>query len=396
MTPESPAAATTPTEPIALDVAIVGAGPAGGAAALEFAGRGLHVAVIEQAVPPRYKTCGGGVLARALRRVPLDFRSVIERECHVAELVHHQPNLRFTCQRDYAIVSMVMRDRFDALLVDTARQKAGDVQLHAGTAVRQVTLEPAGVRLVTTRGTFIARFVIAADGANSTVARQLALPALQDVVPAVEWESTFPAEVFARHTTARFDFGFVPAGYGWVFPKGNHLSIGVGSTRRSGPNLPETCRRYAAALGLDEPLTESRHGYVIPCRPRARLFATPRVLLTGDAAGLADPVTAEGISAGIISGQLAARAILDGAFDDAAVRRRYRDTLHAELLADLRVARWLGWLLYERPRWFAFLLSRHGTGLSELMVRVVTGETTYRDAVRHPGHYLRLLRPRRR
>jgi flavin-dependent dehydrogenase len=131
---------------------------------------------------------------------------------------------------------------------------------------------------------------------------------------------------------------------------------------------------------------------MIPCRPRQRLFDLPRVLFTGDAAGLADPVTAEGITAAILSGQLAARAITAANLDPTSVQRQYRKTLESALLADLRVARWLARLLYDRPRWCALLLSRHGQGMSELMTRIVTGETTYRAAVRRPGHYLRLLR----
>jgi flavin-dependent dehydrogenase len=140
------------------------------------------------------------------------------------------------------------------------------------------------------------------------------------------------------------------------------------------------------------PLREERHGYIIPCRPRAGLFDLPRVLLVGDAAGLADPVTAEGITAGILSGQLAAHAILEGEFSAAAVQRRYRRTLREKLLADLRVARWLARVLYDCPRLRAGLLARHGQRLSELLTQIVCGETSYTAAVRRPGNYLRLLR----
>lgn len=389
--------ARTPTEgnrstPISLDVAIVGAGPAGGAAALELAGRGLRVAIVEKATPPRYKTCGGGVLWRAVKRLPIDIQSVVERECNVAELVYHQPAMRFLCRRDHPIVSMVMRDRFDHLLISAAQAKGG-VHLYAGTTVFDVIPTSDGVRLLASNGEIRARFVIAADGVNSVVAKKTNRPPLRGVVPAFECEASFSDETAAPFmTTARFDFGVVPTGYGWVFPKRGHLSIGVGTTRRGAANLPEHYRHYAKLLGLGEPVREERHGFMIPCRPRDRMFDVPRVLFAGDAAGLADPLTAEGITAGIWSGQLAARAILDGDFADSDVRRRYRSTLSDALLADLRVARWLAWLLYERPRWCAALLSRHGQGMSELMTRIVSGETSYRAAISRPGHYLRLLK----
>ena len=376
---------------IELDVAIVGAGPAGAAAALALGGRGLRVGIVEKAVPPRYKTCGGGVLRRAAALLPLDIRAAVERECRVAEMVHHGPALRFACKRTGPIISMVMRDRFDHLITQAAQQAGA--QLFAGTAVLDVTPGEDHVRLATSAGEIRARFVIAADGANSLVARKTGRPELRGVVPALECEVTLAPEAMEPlMRTARFDFGLVPAGYAWVFPKRDHLSIGVLTTKRGAANLPEYYRRYLDVLGIGTPLHEERHGYIIPCRPRDGAFGARRILFVGDAAGLADPVTAEGITAGILSGQLAARAILDGDFSERAVKRLYRASLQKNLLADLRVARWLARVLYDCPRLRAGLLSRHGQRLSELLTQIVTGETSYTAAVRRPGNYLKLFR----
>jgi geranylgeranyl reductase family protein len=373
------------------DVAIVGAGPAGAAAALALGGRGLKIGIVEKAVPPRYKTCGGGVLRRAAALLPLDIRAAVERECCAAELVHHDPSLRFVCERDRPIISMVMRDRFDHLLTRAA--EAGGARLFAGTIVRAVSVNAEYVTLATNAGELRARFVIAADGVNSIVARKTGRPELRNVVPALEAEVTLAPEAMEPLLrTARFDFGMVPAGYAWVFPKRSHLSIGVLTTRRGAANLPESYRAYLDRLGIGTPLREEKHGYMIPCRPRDGMFGAPRVLFVGDAAGLADPVTAEGITAGILSGQLAARAILDGNFSEPAVKRLYRDALEKHLLADLRVARWLARVLYDSPRLRAALLSRQGQKLSELITHIVTGETSYMAAVRRPGNYLKLFR----
>jgi geranylgeranyl reductase family protein len=373
------------------DVAIVGAGPAGAAAALALSGRGLRVGIIEKAVPPRYKTCGGGVLRRAAALLPLDIRAAVERECCAAELVHHEPALRFVCERERPVISMVMRDRFDHLLTQAAEQ--GGAKLLAGTTVLDISTADDRVVLTTSAGEIRARFVIAADGVNSLVARKTGRPELRNVVPALEAEVTLAPEVMAPlMRTARFDFGVVSAGYAWVFPKRNHLSIGVLTTRRGAANLPESYRRYLDLLGVGVPLREEKHGYMIPCRPRDGMFGAPRVVFVGDAAGLADPVTAEGITAGILSGQLAARAILEGEFSEPAVKRIYRDALEKHLLADLRIARWLARVLYDCPRWRAGLLSRHGQKLSDLITRIVTGETSYVAAVRRPANYLKLFR----
>lgn len=386
-----PSTSSTPEKTSELDVAIVGAGPAGAAAALEFRGRGLRVGIIEKAALPRYKTCGGGVLRRAVALLPLDLRAVVERECYAAELVHHAPALRFVCERDRPVISMVMRDRFDHLIVRAALQ--GGAQLFAETAVLEVVQGDDHVRLATTAGEFRARFVIAADGAASVVARKTGAPELREVVPAFESEVTLsPAAMAPLMHTARFDFGFVPSGYAWVFPKRDHLSIGVLTTKRGAANLPDFYRRYLDLLGIGTPLHEERHGYIIPCRPRDRLFDSRRILFVGDAAGLVDPVTAEGITAGILSGQLAARAVLAGDFSVTKVTGVYRETLEQSLLRELRIARWLARVLYDCPRLRASLLSRHGQRLSELITQIVTGETSYTAAVRRPRNYLKLFR----
>ncbi|MBI4623384.1 MAG: geranylgeranyl reductase family protein [Verrucomicrobia bacterium] len=391
MIPPAPATAPSSGKPIELDVAIVGAGPAGAAAALALGGRGLRVGIIEKAVPPRYKTCGGGVLRRAVALLPLDLRAAVERECFAAEIVHHGPDLRFVCRRDRPVISMVMRDRFDHLITRAAQE--GGAQLFAGTAVLDVSPAGEDVRLATSAGEMRARFVIAADGASSVVARKTGRPELRGIVPALECEVTLAPEAMEPlMQTARFDFGFVPSGYAWVFPKRDHLSIGVGTTRRGAAHLPQYYRRYLELLGIGKPLREQRHGFVIPCRPRDGLFGARRVLFAGDAAGFADPVTAEGITGGILSGQLAARAILDGDFAELAVKRAYRETLQKTLLPELRVARWLAWVWYDCPRLQVGLLRRHGQRLSELMTQIMTGETSYTAAVRRPGNYLRLFR----
>ena len=372
------------------DVAVVGAGPGGSVAALALSRGGLRVAILEKAVPPRDKTCGGGLLGRTLDLLPLDVRAVVERECFSAELHHHGPALSFTTRRERPVVSMVMRDRFDHLLT-AAAQDAG-ATLFSGAPVLSVTTSAESVELKTKAGAVTARLVIAADGVGSVVARQCGLPELRRVIPALECEVTVDAarlEKFGQ--SARFDFGLTPHGYAWVFPKRGHLSIGVLTTRRGSCNLNAEYARYLAHLGLAEPLAEVRHGFMIPTRPRAHLCATPRVFLIGDAAGLADPLLAEGISGAIHSGQLAARAILENRADEAAARRAYRAHLQRTLLPELRLARVLARIIYDFPRARAWLLTRHGQRLSERLTRIVMGETSYRATLAEPRNYWKLL-----
>jgi flavin-dependent dehydrogenase len=133
------------------------------------------------------------------------------------------------------------------------------------------------------------------------------------------------------------------------------------------------------------------HGFVIPIAPR-RTFARGRVLLAGDAAGLADPVTGEGISWAMQSGRAAAEAILDGRFDPALARRSYVHRLRREILPELRIARALANVLYRRPKLAGRLFERSGRALCEAMTDVVCGERTYRELVYSPRSYVAVLR----
>jgi len=364
------------------DVAVVGSGPAGTTAARELAARGLKVALLERETLPRYKTCGGGLVPRAVELLPADVQGVIERNCVTAELHLLDRDMHFRAARAPAFISMTMRDRLDHTLA-TAAVVSG-AELRAPCRVTGLHHERAGIRLDTDRGVVSASFVIAADGAGSDVARLAGWTDGRHLIPALEYEVQVDRATLDRFAgTPRFDVGLVPYGYAWVFPKAAHLSVGVLTAHRGPINLHGHLEEYLRAIRL-VPRAMRRHGFVIPVRPRAGPLARGRVLLTGDAAGLADPLTAEGISPAARSGRLAARAIQEGwetRSDPAWVSETY-GTLLRPMLADLRVARWLARLLYDHPRTRAWLFRRMGQRLVEAITDVFLGVRTYRGSLR--------------
>jgi geranylgeranyl reductase family protein len=376
------------------DVAVVGTGPAGCVAAMTLARAGASVVMIDKAQLPRYKTCGGGLLYRATQLLPASFEQTITRQCYAAELNFASANagdsLHFVTRRAQPLVSMTMRADLDHVLALEA-QDAG-ATLMTRCAVRGITQTAHRVTLQTTQGDIHARFVIAADGANSFIATAAGWRETRKLIPALEYEITVNDHDFARLSeTARFDFGVIEAGYAWTFPKRAHLSVGVLSMHRGAVHLQQALQDYLKLLGIPTPLTVEKHGYVIPVTPRTDALARGRILLTGDAAGLVDPVTAEGITHAIRSGQIAAQTLVDCAFNAASAAGDYQSRIQNALLGELKAARLLARLLYDYPRLRNWAFRKHGQALSELVADVVLGQRTLRDAACTLGNYLKLL-----
>jgi geranylgeranyl reductase family protein len=373
------------------DVAIVGAGPAGAAAATLLALHGARVILLEKEQLPRYKTCGGGLIRRAEQLLGVDVSPVAERRLCVATMNFLESGLSYQTSRPFPLLTMTMRAELDRLLV-TYAQKAG-ASLAAQTKALDLTRSPSALELRTSAGAIAARFVIGADGVHSTVARAGGWPAQRALAPALESEICVPDEDFARFSSrARFDFDIPQHGYAWVFPKRAHLSVGLLTTARRDPNLPALLHRYLERVGLKRILDEQRHGFFIPVAVRAQRLAADRILLVGDAAGLADPVTAEGLSHAVLSGQLAARALILSQFESGPAEAAYNQLLRQDLLPELKAAAILSTCLYKFPRGRRWLFQRYGQQFVDAMTGILTGEVSYRQMLWNWRNYLKLLR----
>lgn len=366
------------------DLVVVGSGVAGGMTALTAAQHGLRVAILEKETLPRYKTCGGGLTYQAMQLLPPLPQRVLEYEGREVDICFMEQHWNFRVQREVPIVSMAMRASLDYFVVRQA--VAAGAELHAETLLKNIRREGQQLHFETSKGELVAPFVIAADGANSRVAKCLGWKKETRVLArALEYEVyTTAAEHKRLSERTRIDFEGVPSGYAWVFPKRDHLSIGLGTfspgRRDKKVNLHKLTEDYMAWLGMKNTHHVERHAAQIPISPRKDSLTQAGVFLVGDAAGLADPITAEGISNALRSGKWAVESILEAERNPQRAETLYLQKLNAHLLPNLSAGRRLAWLFYRKPTWRNWLFERNGQRLAENFTDLLLGRRSYPDA----------------
>jgi geranylgeranyl reductase family protein len=368
------------------DATIVGSGPAGSSAAIQLARQGLKVCIVEKHHLPRYKACGGGVTARAANLLPVPLDSVIEETCCRFELHFQGRKQNIIIQRDKPIIFMVMRADMDALLLAEAK-KLG-VEVFENTEAKDVTQEKQGVTLLTNRALLRSSFLIAADGVSSIVAHKGGWPANKSTIPALESEVFVdPATLEQFRGAARFDLDHPRGGYSWVFPKKNHLSVGVLSMAPNAAGLRKSFYSYLEMLNIQSIGPLKLDGALIPLKPRPGLLARGRILLVGDAAGLAEPISAEGISNALLSGLLAARALTEGNMDPHKAAFLYQRNMDISILRELGTAELHARMLYRHRHIRNLMFRLMGEKFCEYLIDITAGERSFANL----GNPLRML-----
>lgn len=357
------------------DVAIIGSGPSGASAAFELGKKGISTVIIEKETLPRYKTCGGGFVFRGRKNMPFDISSVVDREFNSIDIHFDKADIHLSSVRKDPVVSMIMRDKFDNLIVE--KSKEHDVTILENHKLNDITFGENNI-LHTSQGDIETKFIIAADGALGRTAKLAGWEETRHLIPALEYEVEVTKEDFDRLSKeVRFDFDAVPLGYGWSFPKKNHLSIGVASISRKKIDLKKHYREYLDTLGIETVISEEFHGFQIPISPRTDGFVRKNVFLIGDAAGFADPVTAEGISNAILSGRYAADAIIEANLDPKKAEELYLKKINKVLIPEIKTGIYLSNLLYKQPKIRNFLMKKYGNRMCDTMTDIFMGEKSY-------------------
>ncbi|MFD3442334.1 geranylgeranyl reductase family protein [Streptomyces sp. NPDC058685] len=381
------------------DVVVVGAGPAGASAAYAAAVAGRQVLLLEKAELPRYKTCGGGIIGPSRDSLPPGFELPLLDRVH-AVTFSMNGRLARTRRSRRMLFGLINRPEFDAGLVEQA-QKAGAV-LRTGVTVSRVEQHgPAvpdrrTVAVVTSDGeTVLTRAVVGADGSASRIGAHVGVK-LDQVDLGLEAEIPVPASV-AEDWAGRvlIDWGPMPGSYGWVFPKGETLTVGVISARGEGAATKRYLEDFIARLGLAgfEPSISS--GHLTRCRSDDSPLSRGRVLVCGDAAGLLEPWTREGISFALRSGRLAGEwAVRISEAHDAVDARRqalnYAFAIKAGLGVEMGVGRLMLKIFERRPGLLHAAISGFRPAW-KAFADITRGSTTLAGIVRTNGMARRAL-----
>lgn len=360
------------------DLLVLGSGPAGSAAAITAARAGLSVAIIDKSAFPRDKLCGGGITGRSARYMTEIFGLEPGRDLFLPST---QFRLTFEGRTigeepQAPVLQMTMRREFDAEL--HARAQAAGAQVFAPVRVTAIDTDVPSVTLSDGR-CLRGRILIGADGANSAVARALYGRAFDPAEIGFGLEVELDRDLTDDNTT-EIDLGAATWGYGWVFPKNDSITLGVGGVHAKNPDMKAHFRNYLAihAPQLDAEKVKCK-GAFLPFGAYRKVPGRGPVLLVGDAAGLVDPITGEGIAWAMKSGQFAGEAAAESlragkpAMDAYMHRLRY---IHTEMAAARRIRA----LIYATPvrHYFPRAVERNPS-MTRSYLKLLAGDIDYAD-----------------
>lgn len=326
------------------DVIVVGGGQAGSACAYDLATAGLSVLLVDRREFPRFKACAGGVTTKALRRYRFSIAPVIrqvESDLRVSLYLRRETTLRAPAP----ICAMTVRTDLDALCFRQA-QAAGARYEQIG-PIRAVDESADSVALTLEDGRVLrARYLVGSDGAHSQV-RKLTGGFVPDRT-AVAMEGIVRLPAGSALPAMTFDFGVAGQGYGWLFPKGDHVNVGIYTRRPEEVEFnKELLRDYVQRrLGLGVDKIEHLVGFPIGTGGEHYQPASERVFLVGDAAGMAEALLGEGIYNAVLTGQMAANAIVLALANNASARQLF-DEYSLIVRGDLANCRQLAQLFYK-------------------------------------------------
>lgn len=355
---------------------MVGAGPAGSITAYLLARAGLRTAVIDAHTFPRTKPCGGGLQTRTLKSIPFDVSHLFRGSFHRMTLSF---GLQEPCTRSYPTPFgySILRTEFDHFLLGRA-QEAGALTFEAN-PVKCIDISDKGVSVRTSGSDLHCQVLVGADGANSLV--RASINHRQDYFWQAAVSCEVPEEALKSNALGGMiiDWGTLPCGYAWAFPKRGYLNIGAGAPVSLARDLKGYVEKFVRSADLlKSPATASLPliGHQLPTLTSRTRLADNRIVLVGDAAGLVEPFTGDGISFACQSARIASNCIIDGFSRFKFDFGEYGKLLRSEVGEDLEWSRKLLSLSIMFPR-LIYGLFKNNDRVWNTFCRTLRGEDSF-------------------
>lgn len=379
-------------------VMVVGGGPSGSAAAFTLAKHGVDVCVVDKATFPRNKLCAGLLTIRSkhlfaeIFDAPWDL--AFEYEANGVRFFHKNKLLKSV--EDCSEMFFTYRVDFDNYLLTMAESKGA--HLYQGSGVDSIDLNNKVCHLRS--GEEISYdYLIGADGVNSIVAKSIYGKSFDKETIAFALEIEVDKNLSRREVKMpELYFGVANWGYGWVFPKKHALTVGIIGLHAKNPHLKKQFSDFLIDLFGDVPDVKF-NGHYIPFGDYRKTPGVDSALLVGDAAGLVDPITGEGIAYAMQSGYFAALAIVESVSTDQS--KNVVDVYmkkHSEITSSLDYANRLKYLIFPKLSEYLFVKTFPATTQLPLKhMELIAGKITYKEYSRYvlgkviSGFFKRLL-----
>ncbi|MFQ5480474.1 MAG: geranylgeranyl reductase family protein [Thermodesulfobacteriota bacterium] len=342
------------------DVAVVGLGPAGATAAYYLALEGFKVIAFDKERFPRYKPCGGCISTKVEGMLDFDISSTVEDTVRGAVFTYRSGR-EIEILSEKTVGYNVMRDTFDDLIVKKAA--AAGAEIVEGCRIKGIAEEKDSVSLKTDSGSsYQARFIIGADGASGFVGRELFGLDAKEAAVSITAEVPYDRGLYKGIEGRLFiDFGLVPYGYAWIFPKKEFLSVGMaGEAMKVRGGIKEYFNTFVETHPLLKTLkVDKQAGWTVPIfyeKGSSLQIARGRVALAGDTGHLVDPFLGEGIYYAIRTAKAAASAVSDSLKSGVSNLNAYQSWVESELYPEFKGAEKMSSLVYNYPRlWYKML-----------------------------------------
>lgn len=358
-----------------VDVLIIGAGPAGTMTAYMLAQAGLKVLILEKAAFPRQKTCGGGLTQRAYQEIPFNIDPIIHKSVTWGYVGVNCRNYA-PIQGNRPIAYLINRPAFDAFLLQQALHQGA--MCHFGQRCLSLNQKDDIITIYTDDQKYQGHYLIGADGIHSRVARELGL--LPNRLTSLAHEARLIPNAKGQNSridSITFDFGLLASGYAWIFPKRDHLNVGV---FRSWPGK-RTSKKHLEKFIAQHPVLsqaslEEIRAFPVPLGIRREKLHNKQALLVGDAANLADPWLGEGLYYALCSGKIAAEEILRHERGETLDLAGYSRKIHQGFSEQFACAKRLSVLINASPNLSLWLLKSSAT-LQGMIIDLLRGEKSH-------------------